>query len=215
MIELLPWDGKFGRHVNHDPRSRAFPVELPTVPVRNRLHRRYGAVLDQGNLGSCTGNAAVQTLNHKPFYHGKHQTEEDAVSVYSRATEIDPFDGQYPPEDTGSDGTSVAKVLKERGIISGYTHIFGYAAEAIQVIQHKPFIIGVSFYEGMYNYGNMTPSGNLLGGHEMVVTGWYKNIGFRILNSWGQWGFGGYGWMTESSFDWLMHDSGDATVFVE
>jgi len=211
---ILP--GGLGRRVNHDPRSRNFPVTLATVPVRNIFHRRYGAVLDQGNLGSCTGNAAAQAMNHKPYRKvGKVYTEADAVSIYSRATQIDPFSGQYPPEDTGSDGTSVARVLKERGLIAGFQHIFNYVEEAIQVVQHRPFLIGVDFYEGMLDADDMQPLGNLLGGHEMVVNGWQKGWGFRILNSWGSaWGHGGYGRMTEDSLSFLLHQQGDATVFV-
>lgn len=217
MHQLIPFETfpeKFGRHINHDPRSRAFPANVPDVPLKDKKHRLYGSVLDQGQLGSCTGNAAVQALNHKPFFKGRRFNESDAVSVYSYATTLDPFDGSYPPDDTGSDGTSVAKVLRNRGLITEFRHIFGGVEEAKRIIQVKPFIVGVNFYRGMYNAANMEPTGDLMGGHEMVISGWTKARGFRLLNSWGTgWGYNGYGWMSEDSLAFLLAEDGDATVF--
>jgi hypothetical protein len=46
-----------------------------------------------------------------------------AVQLYSDATKVDDDPSNYPPTDTGSDGLSIAQVLKARGLISGYTHI--------------------------------------------------------------------------------------------
>lgn len=50
-----------GRIVQHDPRSLAFVAA--TAPLKTVTHRLSGQVLDQGNLGSCTGNAMAQALN--------------------------------------------------------------------------------------------------------------------------------------------------------
>jgi len=90
---------------NHDPKSRAFQAFTAGALTKTR-HRLYGQPLDQGDLGSCTGNAAAHLLNTAPFHIPRHRLyyEPAAVLFYSQATQIDPFDGQYPPEDTGSDG---------------------------------------------------------------------------------------------------------------
>jgi hypothetical protein len=84
-------------------------------------------ILDQGALGSCTGNAAAGALGTDPLYNtlpaGHPPLDEDfAVRVYSAATKIDPWPGDYPPDDTGSDGLSAAKACKALGLIPGYLH---------------------------------------------------------------------------------------------
>lgn len=108
MTDLHP----LGRHVEHDPRSRDYPFEVAAAtPLRKTLWRRYGRVLDQGQLGSCTGNAIVGALNTLPLRKtgAAALTEKDAVSIYGSATAIDSIPGQYPPTDTGSSGLAVCK----------------------------------------------------------------------------------------------------------
>lgn len=52
-VRALPrTDPRLGRHIEHDPRSRAFPAPAST-PVTSKTWRHYGPVLDQGQLGSC------------------------------------------------------------------------------------------------------------------------------------------------------------------
>ena len=80
-----------GRHLqpNHDPRSLDHPAEVaPLVSVR---HQHHGPVLDQGQLGSCTGNATAQALNTDPLMPDGRRllTEQDAVAIYSWATHHD------------------------------------------------------------------------------------------------------------------------------
>ena len=117
-----------GRHVEHDPRSLnfAFPITAPTAPLRTILHRSYGLPLNQGNLGSCTGNAMAGAVNSLPLHKtgGRVLKEADAVDLYSLATRLDAFDGAYPPSDTGSSGIAVAKAAKQKGLIKSYWHAF-------------------------------------------------------------------------------------------
>jgi hypothetical protein len=54
--------GRLGRHVRHDPRSRAYQVR-PRAPLAKSVSwERQTPILDQGDLGSCTGNAACGVL---------------------------------------------------------------------------------------------------------------------------------------------------------
>jgi hypothetical protein len=141
-----------GRIVRHDPRSLQYLVPETTTPQSAKWERKI-PVLDQGNLGSCTGNATVGVLGTEPFWDTLTVTEQqsmdenEAVKVYSLATQLDDVSGTYPPDDTGSSGLGAAQAAKKLGLISGYMHITSVAA-AQQAIQSGPFITGVNWYEG-------------------------------------------------------------------
>jgi hypothetical protein len=151
--------------------------------------------------------------------------------LYSRATELDPYSGTYPPEDTGSDGLSIAKALKEAGEISGYLWAFT-ADTARAALMGRPDITGISWYGDMFNpdeSGKVTVSGGLEGGHEIVRAG-YVVVGSKpsnddqvwFDNSWGSdWGAvrpgqGSRGsfWMPWGAYAGLLADNGDVTQFV-
>lgn len=204
-----------GRNVNHDPRSLAFPART-AVTHRPVAHRHYGPVLDQGDVGSCTGNAMAQALNTVPLRQkGKFFTEVDALDIYSAATHLDGITGYYPPTDTGSDGLSVCKVAKSRGLIDSYTHAFGLD-HALGALQLQPILIGIAWHQSMFTpdaNGFIRPDGNDVGGHELIILkdsakGWVEG-----LNSWGgSWGLNGRFRLTYDDFAALLADQGDVTV---
>lgn len=216
-----------GRHVNHDPRSRAFAYDASAVPVQLASVRwdRQVPTFDQGNLGSCTGNAAVGCIGTHPFFEtlpaNTALDEKVAISVYSDATKIDSAPGSYPPTDTGSDGLSVAKVLTNRGLISGYTHAFTFA-DALAALSNHPIIVGVNWYQNMFQpdaNGVVTiPVGDTIaGGHEFVLD--EINVEKQLVgaqNSWGTgWGVdGGRFYIPFTVLKRLLSEQGDATVFV-
>lgn len=214
-----------GRHVNHDPRSLApqFLVAETDEPV-SRWWRRYTPILDQGSLGSCTGNAITGLLGTAPFYGSLYQArkgglmldENLAVELYERATSIDPFPGEYPPTDTGSDGLSACKAAQERSLIGQYNHITSLAA-AHNAIKTGPFIIGSNWYEGFDNpdsHGFVSISGQVRGGHEYECVGYSAAYGrWKLVNSWGTgWSVGGYFHYSDETFAQLLSEWGDATV---
>src|SRR4051812_6670462 len=108
-----PSDPRLGRHVRHDPRSWSFSFAAVDISTLSSVrHQSQIPVLDQGNLGSCTGHAATKCLSYDPFWSepavleviGKDATADEAyaVTVYSDATKLDDYPGAYPPKDTGS-----------------------------------------------------------------------------------------------------------------
>lgn len=212
-----------GRHLNHDARSRLFPYRAEPRELVSVKHVRHIDVLDQGNLGSCTGNAGIGCLGTGAFFATVTPLDEyhvlneaDAVALYSAATRIDPWGGTYPPEDTGSDGLSIAKVLKANGMIAGYEHAFGLD-QALQALMDRPVITGVNWYDQMFNptdEGLVRIGGSVAGGHEFVVDGYDQIRGWVWgTNSWGPWAVNGRFAMEAETWGKLLDQQGDVTVF--
>lgn len=224
---VAPLDSRLGRHVNHDPRSRRFPVRPEIAAVLDTVqHVRHVPVFDQGGTGSCTGQAALGCLGTGVFFATMDADEQQAypfdqtgaVGIYSQATAIDPFEGAYPPVDTGSDGTSVAKVCLAAGLIAGFEHAFGID-DALQALQHRPGITGTWWYSGMYEpdaEGIVHPTGRIEGGHEYVVDGYDARRSLVwFTNSWGEhWGLRGRFAMPVQEYAALLARDGDVTFFV-
>lgn len=210
-----------GRRVEHDPRSLEFPYEAAAVPLKTLAHRSYGLPFDQGDLGSCTGNAAAGAINTIPVHYSGEKVlkETDAVSLYELATVFDGYPGTYPPNDTGSSGLAVAKAAKQKGYISKYTHAFSLDT-ALQALQAGPIITGVNWYEGMFTptvQGFVHPDGELAGGHEFLVRGYVaaKRPYVLCMNSWGTgWGLGGKFKLFVDEWERLLSEDGDVTVLV-
>jgi hypothetical protein len=215
-----------GRHVRHDSRSLSYLVQPDGTVVTARWNRLI-PVLDQKQVGSCTGNAATGALGTEPDYdslktqlaQGLTLNEAEALKLYSAAEDID-GDGPYPPNDHGSSGLSVAKAAQNAGLISGYTHITSIAA-AQTAIQTGPFIVGTDWYTSFD-----TPDSNgvvaiakgatVRGGHEYECIGYNATTDlWEMVNSWGTtFGVGGHFFYSTATFKALLADQGDATVLV-
>lgn len=260
-------DPRLGRHVRHDSRSRDYAYPTAGLTLVSTKHARRIPVLDQGNLGSCTGNAGIGCMGTDPYYStislptlirtsqkmnpqevdelvtafqeaqktrgvmvlppgadvqpartlAYSLDEAGAVALYSKATQLDDYPGQYPPTDTGSDGLSVAKALQAAGEISGYQHTFTLN-DALLALTQTPVITGVNWYEAMFNPdadGRLHPTGAVAGGHEFVVDEIdVENKRVWMTNSWGaSWGVQGRAYLTWDDWGTLLGQQGDVTVF--
>lgn len=226
-------DPRLGRHVHHDSRS----LDYEFVPRRAKPKQKNTfwdsaiAPLNQGDLGSCTGNATAQWLNtnfanqvRTLTNKGKALTEKDAVKIYSLGTTLDDQPGQYPPNDDGCDGLSVAKAGVKLGYLDKYTHTFSFSALQA-AIETTPVIVGTVWTNTMFNpknglvkVGRLTES-NMAGGHEYLCCGVDFNaevLTFR--NSWGdtdEWPGckpGGYFAISFTDYKKLLAEQGDVTV---
>ncbi|MEV4438528.1 hypothetical protein AB0K09_05815 [Streptomyces sp. NPDC049577] len=227
-----PAGGRLGRHVEHDPRSRAYALSEDLLPAvyASVEHTVRIPVLDQGRLGSCTGNAAEALVGSEPLYAaipatvpgrpvGDAATDEgQAIALYATATHLDAIHGQYPPTDTGSTGLAVAKAAQKAGLIAGYQHAFGLEA-TLRALTATPLIVGVNWYEGFDTpdaTGRVAISGEVRGGHEFLLYGIdAEQQTVLARNSWGTgWGAGGCFSFSFDDLGRLLDEHGDATVFV-
>lgn len=226
-------NAQLGRHVEHDTRSlgydvlssplasfKAWCLARSSSPAKGVVWTRYSPILDQGQLGSCTGNAMTGLLGCAPFSADAKMAaqfnETFAVRLYSAATKIDAFAGAYPPDDTGSSGLAVAKAAKAMGLITKYSHAFTTNA-LIYALTKAPVIVGVPWYESFFtpdHNGVITIGGKVAGGHEFLVRGYepYSKM-FLADNSWGTgWGQGGSFHFSVDTWNALRKQKSDITA---
>lgn len=219
--ELIPEDpipGKpLGRNRNHDPRSRAYAIQAaPLSELRSVRHRRRVRPYDQGELGACTGMSAAGALSTGPWLHKYHETT--ARRLYSDATRLDPWEGAWPPDDTGSSGLAVAQACKNRGLIGRYEHAFSLEA-ALTALTAGPVITGIGWRSGC---DTPRPDGQVLwvgatrGGHEICLD--EIDVEQRrvwLTNSWSaSWGLSGRAWLSWDHYGQALDDNGDATTLL-
>lgn len=223
-------DPRLGRHIEHDERSKQFAfMARVTKPKKVTTHWPSQAhVLDQGDIGSCTGNATAQWLNtdfatpaRKAKNTNQFLDEQDALDIYAKATALDKFPGLYPPDDTGSTGNAAAKAAVKFGWIKSYGWLFSFTSVQA-AIEKTPLTVGTYWTNSMFNprnglvaVGQLSDS-NIAGGHEYLMSGinWQEEV-FEFRNSWGEWDGakpGGYFAIPFADFRRLLDADGDVTV---
>ncbi len=230
-----PSDPRLGRHIVHDDRSWNFALNpmhaLPRQPV---LHARHVEIWDQGDIGSCTANAALGMISTGAFALVTQQImdktnsswngfrETDAVALYTEETLLDDREipGHYPPDDTGSAGIYSCKALQKRGLIKTYRHMFTLEA-ALAALAKQPISIGIPWYNSMFEPSKRTGvvkiKGAVAGGHQICFDGIDPNKKLaRFANSWGEgWGQDGWGWISFDDLGRLLKEGGDAVTVTE
>lgn len=226
MVTVAGSPRKFGRLVEHDPRSRAYRLAVRPDEVPVTVHWQVaGEVLDQGDLGSCTGNAMAhwENLTRAVEYPdcAFFLNQDDAIELYSKATHLDEFPGEYPSEDTGSSGLAVCKAAQTLGYISEYRHGFSLH-DALLALKTSPVLIGSAWYSGMleaskYKDFVLDVSGDSMGGHQYLMIGCdvdRKTV--TILNSWSSaWGQNGTAKITFDDMRKLLDDHGDVVMPIQ
>lgn len=227
----MPQHPALGRRVEHDPRSLNYAHGvLPKTAIKTVDWTRRVPHFDQGSLGSCTGNAAAGLIGTDS--NGRSGltsvtisgnvlpvAEQLAVQLYSLATQLDQFQGAYPPDDTGSSGLGAAKALVKLGLATAYKHAFSLAALK-SALQNGPVMVGTVWLESMFDTDSKTGfvkvdrKTQVAGGHEYVISAYDADqLAFRLDNSWGEsWGVRGSAWLAETDVQWLLSQQGDVTI---
>lgn len=234
-------DPRLGRRMQLDARSLPYMIERQPEELRRPLRsvrwQRQVPILDQGDVGACVGFASTGLLGTGPFYvldeligvsayteeeHAIEKATAYALGLYSECTAEDPYEGTYPPEDTGTDGLTACQVLAERGVIAKYRHastLRGF----VELLQDGPVLMGMPWYQAFFepaDSGRIDPEGwadtEVAGGHEVCVTGVQLDTHrpreldratFIVANSWGtSWGKRGYFAMGGRTYELLRDD---------
>lgn len=217
---------RIGRHENFDEKSKNYRAITPEVQrqLKTRTWNRTLPALSQGKLGSCTGNSCVGLLATEPnssdgIADNVKLDQALAIKIYSRATEIDPFSGTYPPTDTGSSVLSAMKAAKEFGLIKEYRWCFGLEEVLIALSNLGPVSIGVRWYQGFDKpdcKGFVKISGSKRGGHAFQLIG--IDVEKRVVwavNSWGSsWGKNGRFCFSFEDLDRLLKENGEAVMVI-
>lgn len=220
VTEFIPFEDKrLGRHVVHDPKSWDFQEELPrqAEPLRSVQHYRYDPYPKPiQKVGCCTFVSECMlgnTINNR--IRGKVLDLELAVKGYSMATKIDPFEGTYPPTDTGSSGLAAAKVAVELGIAEKYIWYFKLD-DLLRALQKHPISFGGLWTYDMFKANRQNPlvrpTGENAGGHQWVLSG-YNAVDNLIAGEcwWGKdFGRNGRFYISVADFRGLFENRGDA-----
>jgi hypothetical protein len=234
-IEEHPSDigGRLGRHVEHDSRSKAYALSEDLFGAgvyTSATHTVNAPVLDQANVGACTGFGTEACVSTDPFYGAIPTTvaarptgdvdtdNQQGYSLYSSATHLDNIKGSWKPDDTGSSGLAAAKAAMKAGLIAGCQHALSLDA-ALKGLGKLACITGVNWYEGFDNpdsSGRVKISGSVRGGHEFCV--FAIDVANRLVGGRQSWGLGygldGVFWFSWDDWGRLLDEQGDATFFV-
>lgn len=207
-----------GRQKVHDSKSRSFPtkVVVDRSTWKTKTIRIYDPKFNPNQChGECTGCAKAMEMNAAGNrVAGQVFTMDDAHKLYSLATKLDPFSGEWPPDDTGSSGLAASKAAQKLGIGGEYRHVFGGADEVVQLIMLGRVVnVGTWWYEGLFHpdaKGIVEPSGPQVGGHQFIVQGYYKPLDMVVIRCW--WGDYRDVYLKREHLNQLLLDGGDAHI---
>jgi hypothetical protein len=221
------------RHKRHPGRAPATAEQAAQCSV---AHMPNCPTLDQGDTGSCTGNAHVMAISTQPFTGSAHCNQTDARTAYQGGTCIDndcsipctctscskAFCPNSGSNDVGSYTGSVAQWMVDVGWLRSFT-----TADTLSTLQsclaRGPAVIGVDWYNSMFTPSPtgqlvVTKSSGIAGGHDINAAMLdVPNQRVWVHNSWGDsWGWClaipdgsrecGYAWIALSDLPKLNFD---------
>jgi hypothetical protein len=220
-------DGRFGRNVAHDSRSRAYRPRQIETPQDVDWDIAL-PILDQEE-GSCVLQTVAQLAAFIDHWRTIPLEKQRAILLdpqvfirdwYRWTTRRDPFTGEWEPNDTGTDGNTGAKCAVNFGYAKGYVHAFGLE-EGFTLLNHAPIGVGgvwmSSFdrpdFEGIIRWAS---NAYVRGGHEWIAVGHDTARGLvKARQTWGL-GYGKQGifYVPDEVLDRILRDDGDIIQLV-
>lgn len=190
------------------------------------VNRRYQGGGSNGDVESWTlrhsNDVEVRGLEPKPYVVGRVWCPQTRFGTFVARRDGFVFitGNSYPGASPFYEGTSVlagAKIIQKLGYIKEYRWAFGVEELALAVGYCGPAVLGIPWYEGMFEpmgCGFLHIGGGLAGGHSILCHGVdAKQKLFKLHNSWGKsWGTNGEALVTWDEMDRLLHEGGEACI---
>lgn len=201
-----------GRRRRHEPANRRHqtPHRYPSrqISVRHTLAAEHR---DQFYLGACVGGGGTNLLNtaiawrsrvafNRKVRHGgtgrTYLDNDDLLTNYSESTKRDPFDGEYPPDDTGSSALGLMAYWRELDVITGFDWVIsGGMDPLIASIQHTPVLFGSYWFDDMMStdpggFKGAEVTSRCEGAANLEDTGGHEYLGNAVLRREARWWFG-------------------------
>jgi hypothetical protein len=215
-------DRTFDWRKSTDPRNALYPLRA-VVGAQPRYDRTWTAGrirTDQGREGACVGHGWINELMAQPAAVRFSNPNLDAFSLYREAQRADEWTGE---DYSGTSVNAGAKVVRFLGYIDSWRWADGIDQVLDALVALGPVVIGIPWRLGMYDTlpdGLVTIGGREVGGHCLVLTGYYTRKRFdgqplevvRWRNSWGLgYGIRGDGYVRVDDLAELLAD-GEACV---
>lgn len=218
-IKVVPQlDKRLGRQKVHDPRSRSFPARL-TIDRSTWRSKGIGVSDPTPNPnqchGECTGTTKCMQFNSSGNRKaGVILGMQMAHELYTFASHNDPFDGGWPPDDTGSSGLASCIAAQAFGLGGEYRHIFTGADGVVQAIMDGHTVsVGTWWTEDMMfprSNGLIEPTGPRVGGHQYLARAYDQPGDYVLIRCW--WGIYRDVWIRRRHLNDLILDEGDAHI---
>lgn len=218
---LKSWEGKktknFCNAVTKHIRAlegSVTPTPPPTPPTVESWRDDDDPILDQQDTPHCVGFSGAAWLNLLPI--DDHVQNDMGHDLYSACKVVD----HEPGQENGSTIASLAKVLKNRFLLT--TYAFAETIEDVKTFVQTsgPVIWGMGWTDSMFNptsAGLIVPSGDDVGGH--AVTEYEYNPVDDLhwfTNSWSDaWGLAGMFCMTSEALAERLANGAEAMAAVE
>lgn len=226
VVMVEQQDRRLGRQCVQHPGSRAFPMReaVDTSTWRTKSVRLYDPRPNPNQpRGNCTGcDKAMEGNTVGNRVRRRVLTMDDADRIYSLATTLDPWEGSWPPTDTGSSGLAASKAAQQLGLGGEYRWALGGGADAVvqAIMAGRTVGVGTWWLSGMFSPKPMAdlpgqylvePTGSRRGGHQYRVHGYHEPTDtMRARCWWGSWARSGVFHMKREHLNDLLMDDGDA-----
>lgn len=224
----MPTPGGLGREPHSDTPEAAerYPVRSLTAFAPTTATNRYwwqnGAHLDQGQTGTCVGNALAHRRADSPM------PTAGIDEVYARQLYVDASgDGTLQQ---GTSAILACRVLASRGTITQYHWVTSPDELRQTILTVGSVCVGTDWYNSMFEpvaqyshqYLRVNRASGVAGGHEYLING--INLAptagppfYRMKNSWGtSWGKNGTARVACADLESVIFDhDGDAVVISE
>lgn len=172
--------------------------------MRHPLRARH---VDQFYLGACVGGSGTNLLNttagvrsrivfNRAVRIGKagrtYLGNDDLIVNYHEATVRDPFEGTYPPDDTGSSALGLMDYWRELRVITAFDWVIsGGMDPLIASVQRTPCLFGSYWFDDMMStHAGAIVTSATEGAQNLDDTGGHEYLCNEVAWRGGRWWFG-------------------------